>query len=112
MQISRPTLLELPEIRVGSSVNNIGGDLYTVKHVVVHEHYNPLNTNNDISLITLNDHIEFKEGVQPIPLTEDSWDRHITEEAVVSGYGRTKVIIILIFSIHCRIHLELLFYFF
>ncbi|XP_055843977.1 brachyurin-like [Episyrphus balteatus] len=63
----------------------------TKKDIIIHEHWNPVSVQNDISLIKLPKPIEFNEYIQPAQLPKFSvfFSSYSGVNAIASGWGRT-----------------------
>lgn len=78
-------------ILAGSEKNSEGGMEYLISKIFVHPKYNPERTDYDLSIVAVERDIVFSQTVQPVGLPLDSWEDHIGEEGIVSGFGRTTV---------------------
>ncbi|CAH2058067.1 unnamed protein product, partial [Iphiclides podalirius] len=77
-------------VRVGSSSNQKGGDLYPVGDLMWHPNFTYTEMDSDIALIWLSKPIQFKDEVAPIDLLmmgEEIQDGDIT---MVSGWGNIR----------------------
>lgn len=78
-------------ILVGSEKNSEGGMEYLISEIFVHPKYDGDRTDYDISVLAVDRDIVFSAWVQPVGLPLDSWEDHIGEEGIVSGFGKTTV---------------------
>ncbi|KAH8249535.1 hypothetical protein KR032_010370, partial [Drosophila birchii] len=72
-------------VRAGSALKNFEGQLVSVSHVVVHEHYNNKTLKNDVAVMLLASPLELGPTVQPIELAEKS--PLPGTEVLVTGWG-------------------------
>lgn len=78
-------------VRIGSDYNAEGGISCNISEVMVHPLYNNETLDYDIAVVILDGNIMNSTTAQPIALPEDSWQIHIDEEAIVSGFGKSHV---------------------
>lgn len=74
------------EILVGTSQWSSGGERYSIKTAIPHEHYDDPEYANDIALIRLLTPIKFNENVQPIKFSSHEVPDNTGMQ--VYGFGR------------------------
>ncbi|XP_016656052.1 venom protease [Acyrthosiphon pisum] len=91
----RLTTARLGELNLDPSVSDGANPLdVPIKHIIIHEEYNPEGVSNDIALLKLNHSVAYTELIQPIclPLSPDV--RFINLRAIdmpfVAGWGSTN----------------------
>ncbi|KAH8237577.1 hypothetical protein KR032_007225, partial [Drosophila birchii] len=72
-------------VRAGSALKNFEGQLVSVSHVIMHEHYNKIPLINDIAVLLLASPLELGPTVQPIELAEKS--PLLGTKVLVTGWG-------------------------
>ncbi|CAG4926650.1 unnamed protein product [Colias eurytheme] len=77
--------LDSYEIVVGSNKLSSGGTRYKVESVIIHKDYNATLLTDDISLLKLEEEIEYADNIQPIEV--DSGYVNGREKGIVSGWG-------------------------
>ncbi|XP_044727393.1 vitellin-degrading protease-like [Chrysoperla carnea] len=76
------------QIRAGTSYRETGGVVRQVAKKIIHEEFNVIPKDYDVSLIILNETLEFSQFIQPIQLPEEN--EFLTEDhvGIVTGWGR------------------------
>ncbi|XP_052751036.1 vitellin-degrading protease-like [Galleria mellonella] len=77
------------EVRVGSSSNTRGGDVYSVGDFVSHPGFSYKGMDSDIALIWLSRPIVFNENASSIDLMESGKELEDGDMAIVTGWGNT-----------------------
>ncbi|XP_044734768.1 trypsin-1-like [Chrysoperla carnea] len=72
-------------VRAGSAIRGKGGVVKTVKEKYVHEKYSV--SDYDVSLLVLNEDLEFSSSIQSIPLPDESEYLKANKSAVTTGWG-------------------------
>ncbi|XP_060866108.1 venom protease-like [Metopolophium dirhodum] len=91
----RLTTARLGELNLDPSVNDGATPLdIPIKHIIIHEGYNPEGVSNDIALLKLSHSVAYTELIQPICLPLSSDVRNINLRAIdmpfVAGWGSIK----------------------
>ncbi|EDW12627.1 trypsin-7 [Drosophila mojavensis] len=76
-------------VRLGTSETKRNGQLLRIKKIVNHEKFNHLNYDYDISLLQLQEPIEFDETKQAVKLPKQGQEFKDGEMCYVSGWGDT-----------------------
>ncbi|XP_050741002.1 trypsin alpha-like [Drosophila biarmipes] len=76
---------EIFTVRVGSTLNNIGGRVVQVAAIKSHESFIITGTHNDIAVMRLSEPLEFTNAVQPISWAEEN--PALGTFAFISGWG-------------------------
>lgn len=79
------------QVRVGSGYNNQGGELFNVLEVIIHPRFYLRTFDFDVAVVILNENIMKSNTTKPIALSDDSWQLHVHEKAIVSGFGEPHV---------------------
>ncbi|CAH2250048.1 chymotrypsin-2-like isoform X1 [Pararge aegeria] len=74
------------KVVVGTNSLTHGGEKYSVDKIIVHEKYNSMLINNDVSVIRVDTEIEFSDLVQPIALPDRNTEGGA--DLILTGWGR------------------------
>ncbi|KAJ1530224.1 hypothetical protein ONE63_005170 [Megalurothrips usitatus] len=77
----------LPSIRVGSSSQSSGGQVYRVLYLVPHPNYTASTHANDVAVARVVSDIQFSDDVQPVKLVAAGTPPQADELLTVSGWG-------------------------
>lgn len=80
------------KVRIGSHLNNKGGQLVDVEEIHPHPQFNRLGLDYDYGLVKLSEDITFSKHVQPVKLASRSQKIPADTECMISGWGRTKFV--------------------
>ena len=61
-----------------------------VRRIIAHQDYNPLNYDNDIALMELDDIVDLNQYIWPICLPSSTYDFPAGREAWITGWGTTS----------------------
>lgn len=79
-------------MRLGSSWKTHGGEMYDVKQCFVHPRYASKTKSNDVGLVRLYAPLRFSARVLPIGLIAKETRLLADQPAIVSGWGKLRVI--------------------
>lgn len=82
---SRPA--EFLTIRAGTSIRNYGGQILQVKRVIDHPQYDVNTIDYDISILELENPVEYTQNIQPIDLIEENVPIKPGTMMTVTGWG-------------------------
>lgn len=77
------------KVVVGTNNLIVGGDRYSVETIIIHEQYDSNLINHDVSVVKVDEDINFGPKVQPIGLPEENTGAGA--DLVLSGWGRLSV---------------------
>ncbi|XP_045536132.1 trypsin-5 [Papilio machaon] len=79
-------------VKVGSNILSDGKNIYNVDSIKIHEYYKHLgDTDNDIALLLLKNHVSFSTGVKKIILVEPETVLRENTVMTVSGWSTSKL---------------------
>ncbi|CAH2067218.1 unnamed protein product, partial [Iphiclides podalirius] len=79
-------------VKAGTNVISNEGYIYQVESIKIHEYYKHLSdTDNDIALLLLKNHVAFNNGVKKVILLEPETALRVNTPMIVSGWSTMKL---------------------
>ncbi|XP_013168107.1 PREDICTED: trypsin-5 [Papilio xuthus] len=79
-------------VKIGSNILSDGENIYNVDSIKIHEYYKHLcDTDNDIALLLLKNHVSFSKGVKKVILVEPETVLRENTAMTVSGWSTSKL---------------------
>lgn len=79
------------QIRVGSSFNDNGGEIYSVREYIRHPGFNYMGMDNDVAILYLMTPMKFSKEIAPIDMMEKHEEIKDGEHTIITGWGNTRV---------------------
>ncbi|XP_026316049.1 vitellin-degrading protease-like [Hyposmocoma kahamanoa] len=78
------------QIRVGSSFNDNGGEIHSVREFIRHPGFNYMGMDNDVAILYLIAPMKFSKEVAPIDMMEKHEEIKDGEHTIITGWGNTR----------------------